>query len=58
MFLAVKAKHEEGTAKILDEIERAGKIFRKMCDDGGLEHEFTTARTAKRAAVAVRRILR
>ena len=58
MFLAVKTKHGEGTAKVLDEIERAGAIFRKMCDDGGLEQEFTTAKTAKRAAVSVRRILR
>ena len=57
LFLAMKVP-EERTGKILDEIDRAEKIFRKMCDCGELEAEIDKAKTAKQAAVAIRRILR
>ena len=58
MFLAMKTKPEEKTGRILDEIDRAEKIFRKMCDCGELEEEITRARNARQAAVAIKRILR
>ena len=58
MFLAMKTMPEERTGRILDEIERAEKIFKKMCDCGEFEEEINKARTAKQAAVSIRRILR
>jgi hypothetical protein len=54
----MKTKPEERTGRILDEIDRAEKIFRKMCDCGELEEEITRARNARQAAVAIKRILR
>ena len=49
---------EERTGRILDEIERAEKIFRKMCASNELEEEIIKANAAKQAAVTIRRILR
>jgi hypothetical protein len=49
---------EERTGRILDEIERAEKIFKKMCDCGEFEEEIGKAMTHKKAAGAIRRILR
>ena len=57
MFLAVKVP-EERTGRILAEIDRAEKIFKKMCDCGELEEEIGKVRTAKKAVVAIRRSLR
>ncbi|HVP24959.1 MAG TPA: hypothetical protein VMS81_03165 [Methanomicrobiales archaeon] len=54
----MKTKPEEKTGRILDEIDRAEKIFRKMCDCGELEEEIHKARNARQAAVAIKRILR
>jgi hypothetical protein len=54
----MKTMPEERTGRILDEIERAEKIFKKMCDCGEFEEEINKARTAKQAAVSIRRILR
>ena len=57
MFLAAKTPPEETTGRILEEIERAEKIFRKMCDGGELEEEIK-ARSARQAATAIKRIMR
>jgi hypothetical protein len=57
LFLAMKVP-EERTGRILAEIDRAEKIFRKMCDCGELEEEIGNARTAKQAAAAIRRSMR
>jgi hypothetical protein len=54
----MKTMPEERTSRILDEIERAEKIFKKMCDCGELEEEINRARTARHAAGAIKRILR
>lgn len=58
LFLAMKTMPEERTGRILDEIERAERIFKKMCDCGDFEEEINKAMTAKQAAVAIKRILR
>jgi len=58
LFLAMKTKPEERTGRILEEIERAERIFKKMCDGGGLEEDINKVRSARQATVAVRRILR
>lgn len=58
MFLATKTVIEERTGKILEEIERAEKIFRKMCDGGEFEEELDRARNARKTATAIKRILR
>ena len=55
MLFAMKTGPEEKTAGILGEIERAEKIFKKICEAGEPEEE---ARPARRAAVASRRVLR
>jgi hypothetical protein len=49
---------EERTGKILAEIDRAEKIFKKMCDCGDIEEEVHSARNARQAATAIRRVLR
>jgi len=49
---------EERTGRILAEIDRAEKIFKKMCDRGELEEEISKVRTAKQAVVAIKRIMR
>jgi len=49
---------EERTGRILDEIDRAEKIFKKMCNCGELEEEISKVRTAKKTAAAVKRIMR
>jgi hypothetical protein len=58
LFLAFKSIPEERTHRILDEIDRAEKIFKKMCDCGELEEELKKARSARPAAAVIRRILR
>ena len=58
LFLATKPVPEERTARILEEIERAEKIFRRMCDGGELDEEMDRARNAGKEAAAIRRILR
>jgi hypothetical protein len=58
LFLASKTIPEERTHRILDEIDRAEKIFKKMCDCGELEEEISKARSAKPAAADIRRIFR
>jgi hypothetical protein len=58
LFLASKTIPEERTHRILDEIDRAEKIFKKMFDGGELETEINNAMDAQQAAVAIRRILR
>ncbi len=58
MFLATKPATDERTGKILEEIERAEKIFRKMCDGGEFDLEISKARDAGKAAAAIRKILR
>jgi hypothetical protein len=57
LFLAMKMP-EERTGRILAEIDRAEKIFKKMCDCGELEKEISKVRTAKQAVVAIKRIMR
>ncbi len=57
LFLAMKVP-EERTGRILAEIDRAEKIFKKMCDCGELEEEISKVRTAKNAVAAVKRSLR
>jgi len=57
LFLAVKVP-EERTGRFLAEIDRAEKIFRKMCDGGELEEEISKVGTTKKAVVAIRRSLR
>lgn len=51
MFLAVKVP-EERTGRILAEIDRAEKIFKKMCDCGELEEEISKVSTAKQTAAS------
>lgn len=58
LFPVMKTDHEERTGKMLEEIERAERIFRKMCDCGKLEEEIDKARDARQAAAAIRRIIR
>jgi hypothetical protein len=58
LFLALKTVPEERTHRILDEIDRAEKIFKKMCDCGEFEEELDKARSAKPAAALIRRIFR
>ena len=50
MVLAMKRVPEERTARFLDEIDRAEKIFRKMFDAGELETEINRAKDAQKAA--------
>jgi hypothetical protein len=57
LFLAMKVP-EERTGRILAEIDRAEKIFKKMCDCGELKEEISKVRTAKQAVVAIKRIIR
>jgi hypothetical protein len=57
LFLAMKMP-EERTGRILAEIDRAEKIFKKMCDCGELEKEISKVRNAKQAVVAIKRIMR
>ncbi|MDD1670703.1 MAG: hypothetical protein LUQ67_05255 [Methanomicrobiales archaeon] len=54
----MKPGPDERTGKILEEIERAEKIFRKMCDGGEFEEELDKARKAGKTAAAIRRVLR
>ena len=54
MFLAMKTVPEERTGRILAEIDRAERIFRKMCDSE-LEEEIGKARSTKKASAAVKR---
>ncbi|MGE5832158.1 MAG: hypothetical protein ACM3X8_04500 [Methanomicrobiales archaeon] len=49
---------EERTGRILAEIERAERIFRKMCDCGELDEEIRKAKHAREETAAIRRILR
>jgi hypothetical protein len=49
---------EERTGRILAEIDRAEKIFKKMCDCGELEEEISKVKTAKQTVTAIRRSLR
>ncbi len=58
MFLASKTIPEERTHRILDEIERAEKIFKKMCDSGEFNEELSRARSAKPAVAAIKRTIR
>jgi hypothetical protein len=58
LFLASKTIPEERTHRILDEIDRAEKIFRKMCDGGEFEEEISRAVKAKPAATAIKRLFR
>ncbi len=55
MLLATKTKSEEKAAGILGEIDRAEKIFRKICEGSEPEEE---TRPARHAAVTSRRVLR
>jgi hypothetical protein len=57
LFLAVKVP-EERTGRILAEIDRAEKIFKKMCDCGELEEEIRKVSTAKQAAAVIKRSMR
>jgi len=57
LFLAMKV-HEERTGRILAEIDRAEKIFKKMCDCGEFEEEISKVRTAKHTAAAIKRSMR
>ena len=57
LFLAMKVP-EERTGRILAEIDRAEKIFKKMCDCGEFEEEISKVRTAKQAAAAIKRSMR
>ncbi|HTY51963.1 MAG TPA: hypothetical protein VMB35_02060 [Methanomicrobiales archaeon] len=58
MFIASKPVTEERTGRFLDEIDRAEKIFRKMCDGGELEEEISRVQQTKKSVVAMRRTLR
>lgn len=58
LFLAMKTVPEERTGRILAEIDRAEKIFRKMCDCGELEEEISKVRSTKKAAAAIKRSMR
>ncbi|HMA05327.1 MAG TPA: hypothetical protein VKO45_05310 [Methanomicrobiales archaeon] len=58
MFLATEKVSEERTGRILAEIERAERIFRKMCDCGELDEEIRKAKHAREETAAIRRILR
>ena len=57
LFLAMKVP-EERTGRILAEIDRAEKIFKKMCDCGEFDEEISKVRTAKQAAAAIKRSMR
>jgi len=57
LFLAMKVP-EERTGRILAEIDRAEKIFKKMCDCGEFDEEISKVRTAKQAAAAIKRVMR
>jgi hypothetical protein len=58
LFPARKMVPEEKTVRILAEIERAERIFKKMCDGGAFDEEIAKAMKARRTATAIRRILR
>jgi hypothetical protein len=57
LFLPTKTVPEERTGRVLAEIERAEKIFRKMCG-GEFEEEIRSAKNARQTAIAKRRIPR
>ena len=57
LFLAMKVP-EERTGRILAEIERAEKIFRKMCDCGELGEEIRKMEETKKAVGAIKRSMR
>jgi hypothetical protein len=53
----MKTVPEERTGKILDEIDRAEKIFRKMFDRRELEEEISRTVNTRKAVAATKRSL-